>query len=369
MAAMSGIIGGEVVLLGLIALPQMLRLGYNQNLAIGTICAIRLARHHDPALDRADHLRPDHRDLDQGAVHRAPSSRASCSQASSSSTSSSAPSLTRTTGPPARTHARMTRHGGGEGEVLFSGLPRSFSPMALHHSAASCRAGAYLTMTWSKRHDLGEGMRRAITLGDAPPSSPWFVGMIAGGFASSRSLVYGASARTELAWEHGKGLVPPFTVIGVVLGSIYGGMSPASPRRPAWARSPCSSSPRCFAARRPCDLDVGQPDAHAASSTGTIIWVTVGAAALVRRLHAGRRAPAISPQLIVGSELPTMAVLLTMMLILLFMGAFMDWVGIVLLIIPVFLPIVQRDAHRRNRIFRSARATASWPSGSACCSA
>ena len=39
MAAMSGIMRGEVVLLGLIALPQMLRLGYNQNLAIGTICA------------------------------------------------------------------------------------------------------------------------------------------------------------------------------------------------------------------------------------------------------------------------------------------------------------------------------------------
>lgn len=39
MAAMSGIIGGEVVLVGLIALPQMLKLGYNQNLAIGTICA------------------------------------------------------------------------------------------------------------------------------------------------------------------------------------------------------------------------------------------------------------------------------------------------------------------------------------------
>ncbi len=39
MAAMSGIIGGEVVLLGLIALPQMLRLGYDKNLAIGTICA------------------------------------------------------------------------------------------------------------------------------------------------------------------------------------------------------------------------------------------------------------------------------------------------------------------------------------------
>ena len=37
-----------------------------------------------------------------------------------------------------------------------------------------------------------------------------------------------------------------------------------------------------------------------------------------------------------------MLVILMMMLILLFMGAFMDWVGIVLLIIPVFLPIVLR---------------------------
>lgn len=31
--------GGEIVMLGLIALPQMLRLGYNRRLAMGTICA------------------------------------------------------------------------------------------------------------------------------------------------------------------------------------------------------------------------------------------------------------------------------------------------------------------------------------------
>ena len=36
---MSGIIGGEIVLLGLIALPQMLRLGYDRKLAIGVVCA------------------------------------------------------------------------------------------------------------------------------------------------------------------------------------------------------------------------------------------------------------------------------------------------------------------------------------------
>jgi tripartite ATP-independent transporter DctM subunit len=39
MAAMTGIMGGEIVMLGLIALPQMLRLGYDPKLAMGTICA------------------------------------------------------------------------------------------------------------------------------------------------------------------------------------------------------------------------------------------------------------------------------------------------------------------------------------------
>ena len=35
-----------------------------------------------------------------------------------------------------------------------------------------------------------------------------------------------------------------------------------------------------------------------------------------------------------------MGILLVMMVIFLFLGAFMDWVGIVLLVMPVFLPIV-----------------------------
>lgn len=39
LAAMSGIMGGEIVMLGMIALPQMFRLGYNRKLSIGIICA------------------------------------------------------------------------------------------------------------------------------------------------------------------------------------------------------------------------------------------------------------------------------------------------------------------------------------------
>lgn len=39
LAAMSGVMGGEIVMLGLVALPQMFRLGYDRKLSIGLICA------------------------------------------------------------------------------------------------------------------------------------------------------------------------------------------------------------------------------------------------------------------------------------------------------------------------------------------
>lgn len=39
LGATTGVIGGEIVLLGLVALPQMLKLGYDRRLAIGTITA------------------------------------------------------------------------------------------------------------------------------------------------------------------------------------------------------------------------------------------------------------------------------------------------------------------------------------------
>ena len=76
-------------------------------------------------------------------------------------------------------------------------------------------------------------------------------------------------------------------------------------------------------------------------STGTIIWVTIGAAALAAA-YTLAGGPTYVANLIVQSELPTMGVILVMMFIFLIMGMFMDWVGIVLLIMPVFLPIVMK---------------------------
>jgi len=74
-------------------------------------------------------------------------------------------------------------------------------------------------------------------------------------------------------------------------------------------------------------------------STGTIIWVTIGAAALAAA-YTLAGGPTFVANMIVGADLPTMGIILVMMFIFLIMGMFMDWVGIVLLIMPVFLPIV-----------------------------
>jgi TRAP-type mannitol/chloroaromatic compound transport system permease large subunit len=150
-------------------------------------------------------------------------------------------------------------------------------------------------------------------------------------------VVFGRK-RTMLGWEHGKGLVPPILVIGVVLGSIYGGITGITE-----AAGMGAFAVFVIALLRG-EASVGlvwDSMMRTLRSTGTIIWVTIGAAALAGA-YTLAGGPNYIANLIVGSEMPTMVVLLTMMLILLFMGAFMDWVGIVLLIIPVFLPIVRK---------------------------
>jgi len=110
--------------------------------------------------------------------------------------------------------------------------------------------------------------------------------------------------RAKEAWAVGKGLVVPLGIVGVVLGSIYGG-----------------ALMRTY------------------KSTGTILWVTFGATALAGA-YTIIGGPTYIANLILGQDLPTLGVLMFMMVIFLFLGAFMDWVGIVLLIMPVFLPIV-----------------------------
>ena len=327
MAAMSGIIGGEVVLLGLIALPQMLRLGYNQNLAIGTICASgSLGTMIPPSIVLIIYgliTETSIKALFTGAFLPG-AMLASFIIIYIIVRTQLNPSLAPLPEPKAGDPESL------EKSLMFGGF---LSIVATGAAAVLLlRVLFYTFMGTNQNIDEAVG---PITLG-MTYHIPYIIGAIVVGLA----LIFFAfgKERSRLGWQHGKGLVPPLTVVGIVLGSIYGGVTGITEAAGMGALAVFVIA----AMRGEASVElVWDSLMRTLKSTGTIIWVTVGAAALAGA-YTLAGGPNYIAELIVGAEMPTMLVLLTMMLILLFMGAFMDWVGIVLLIIPVFLPIVQR---------------------------
>ncbi|KNG95629.1 TRAP transporter large permease [Pseudaestuariivita atlantica] len=385
MAAMSGIIGGEVVLLGLIALPQMLRLGYDQNLAIGTICASgSLGTMIPPSIVLIIYgliTETSIKALFTGAFIPG-FMLASFIIIYILVRTNLNPSLAPLPEP------RPDDVGGGQKVMRFGGfLTILFGGFAV---AVLLRA-VFFTLTGQNILEEGED---AITWG-MPYDIPYILGFLA--LCVVLGLFVFGRENCREGWKHGAGMVPPFVIIGVVLGSIYGGITGITEAAGMGALAVFLISvilDRSFeewkaffydnrvkvamfgaativvaiivasiipgqtgviagamvvviagfywCMRAPGKVDlVWDGLMRTLRSTGTIIWVTIGAAALAGA-YTLAGGPNYIANLIVGSEMPTMLVLLTMMLILLFMGAFMDWVGIVLLIIPVFLPIVRR---------------------------
>ena len=327
MAAMSGIICGEVVLLGLIALPQMLKLGYNQNLAIGTICAsgslgtmippsivlimyglitetsikalftaaflpwFMLASFFIIYIIVRTQLRPEDAPLPDPAP-----------------------------GEPE----------GSEKSILFATF---LTILVAGFSSVLFLRVLFFTVT-GQNADLGDTVEPIVW--GTPDYVIWFAAWT--GIALLLLFFAFGVARAKLAWSMGKGLVPPIVVIGVVLGSIYGGITGITEAAGMGAVAVLIIA--TLRGEASFEL-IWDSLMRTMKSTGTIIWVTIGAAALAGA-YTIAGGPRFVADMIVGSEMPTMFVLLSMMFILLIMGAFMDWVGIVLLIIPVFLPIVMR---------------------------
>lgn len=326
MAAMSGIIGGEVVLLGLIALPQMLRLGYNQNLAIGTICASgSLGTMIPPSIVL----------IIFGLITE--------TSIKALFTAAFVPGfmlatfiiiyiIIRTQLHPDHAPLPEPKPGEPQGAEKWALFGAFLSVLTVGFSTALFIRVVFFTLTGQNFEEVGVD---PITFGTPDYIAKYGIAIVIG-----LGLIFGAfgTERTKLAWAMGKGLVPPIVVIGVVLGSIYGGISGITEAAGMGVVAVLVLS--ILRGEASFDL-LWDSLMRTLKSTGTIIWVTIGAATL-----AGAYTIAGGPQyvadMIVGSDLPTMGILLTMMLILLFMGAFMDWVGIVLLIIPVFLPIILR---------------------------
>ncbi len=348
MAAMSGIIGGEVVLLGLIALPQMLRLGYNQNLAIGTICASGSLGTMIPpsivliiyglitetsikALFTASFipgfmlasfiiiyiiirttLNPSHAPLPEETLTA---------------------NLAKASTPEAKAQAQadlddlMSQPRGLEKTMLFAAL---ISVLVAGFWTFFTLRVLFFEFTGQNAAQTGDPIRFGTM-----EYLPWFAGTVA--VALGLIFFVFGRARTALAWNMGKGLVPPIIIIGVVLGSIYMGITGITEAAGMGALAVLVLA--IFRGEFSFDL-LWDALMRTLRSTGTIIWVTIGATALAGA-YTIAGGPTYVANLILGTDLPTMGIILIMMAILLFMGAFMDWVGIVLLIIPVFLPIVR----------------------------
>ena len=326
MAAMSGIIGGEVVLLGLIALPQMLRLGYNQNLAIGTICASgSLGTMIPPSIVL----------IIYGLITE--------TSIKALFTASFLPGfmlasfiiiyiVIRTQLRPEDSPLPEPVPGEPQGKEKGMLFLAFLNVLVAGFSVVLLLRVLFFTITGQNVPQEGV---EPIVLGQY--HHIYIFAIVLALSLVALFYLFGRE-RTSTGWNMGKGLVPPIVVIGVVMGSIYGGITGITEAAGMGALAVLVIA--IMRGEASFGL-VWESLMRTLKSTGTIIWVTIGAAAL-----AGAYTIAGGPQyvadLIVGSEMPTMMILLTMMLILLFMGAFMDWVGIVLLIIPVFLPIVQR---------------------------
>ncbi len=410
MAAMSGIIGGEVVLLGLIALPQMLRLGYNQNLAIGTICA---------SGSLGTMIPPSVVLIIYGLITE--------TSIKALFTAAFIPGFmlasfiiiyiiirtqlnpTHAPLPDERLRSRIAGLGADKSEeralleaelANYEAQPRGSKKLGLFAAFMTVVACGFTFVLLLRvvfftitGQNIVEENTDPIFWGE-PRHIAWFTAWTAAALGLI-FFVFGKE-RSAYAWSLGKGMVPPMVVIGVVLGSIYGGITGITEAAgmgalavyimlvlyqktgAEWMDSVKGSLTWIVGfvaiilvlphfvfngasgqlgniqvaismivlgllSVRIAEVRLGLWDSlmRTMRSTGTIIWVTIGAATL-SGAYTVAGGPTYIANTIIGAELPTMGIILVMMLILLFMGAFMDWVGIVLLIIPVFLPIVQR---------------------------
>lgn len=250
LASMSGIIGGETVLLGMLALPQMLRLGYNRKLAIGTVV------------------------------------------------------------------------GGG---ALGTMVPPSIVLIIY-------------------------GMTSNVSIGDL------FLGAIpAATILSSMYMIYilvlckiyphYGPAMDQSEWDNMSradikkmfmDILVPLLIAGWILGSIYGGIASVTEAACVGVVGVALAA----ALRRELSVEViFDALKHTIRTVGMIIWVGIGATMIigVYNLMGG---DAFINDLFMGLDMPPIFTILIMMFILLILGMFLDWIGVAMLTMPIFVPII-----------------------------
>ncbi len=249
LAAMSGIIGGEIVLLGILALPQMLRLGYDRNISIGVVCA-------------------------GGSLG--------------------------TMMPPSIV-------------LIIYGLMASVSIADLFTAAIT--PAAVLMFSY-----MGYVLFRTLRNPDlGPPMS-----------VEEAHMPFSEKLKAMRA------MVLPAMIAFLVLGTIYGGVASVTE---AAAMGVIGVFAATIVRRELTFHLVHEAVVQTLNTCGMIIWIGIGAAALVGvyNLMGGN---AFVSNTILGIDAPPVVIIMVMMLILLVLGLFLDWIGIAMLALPIFVPIV-----------------------------
>lgn len=130
-------------------------------------------------------------------------------------------------------------------------------------------------------------------------------------------------------------ILPGFVVIGV-LGSIYAGI--ATPTEAA-AVGVLGAAASAIVTRRLSVPMLSEAATDTLRVTAMILWITIGARAFISVFVATGGADSLL-NFVETLEASRWIVLGAMVLILIFLGLFLDEIGIILLCVPVFLPIV-----------------------------
>ncbi|WP_430514024.1 TRAP transporter large permease [Pannonibacter phragmitetus] len=248
LAAMSGIIGGEIVLLGMIALPQMLRQGYDRNLAIGVVCA-----------------------------------------------------------------------GGSLGTMIPPSIVLIIYGLTANVSIGELFTAAFLPGFMLAMFYVAYILARAwLTPHVVPQVDP-------------------EPIPREEKLRLLKGLALPVLVVAIVLGSIYGGIASVTEASAIGVGGVILST----ILRGEFSFKLLRDAAMQTLSTvGMIVWIGIGATAIVGVYNLMGGVNFVSGMITGISDNPTVIVLV-MMAILFVLGAFLDWVGIALLTMPIFVPIIK----------------------------
>jgi tripartite ATP-independent transporter DctM subunit len=248
---MSGVMGGEIVMLGLVALPQMIRLGYNRKLAIGVVCA-------------------------SGALA--------------------------TLIPPS---IIMIVYGL-SANVAIGDL---FMAGAVPGLMLACFYAIYTLIRCSLDHSL------------APTAEE---------VAERRGSVI------KLTKEKKSAVIMVLFLIVCVMGSIYGGIASVTE---AASVGVVGAIVVAFVRNSFSWNMLQQALAGTMSTVGTIVWLILGAVAFVGIYNLIGGADFMR-SLFADLGLPALGIVAVMMLILVILGTFMEWIAIAFITVPVFAPVV-----------------------------